>query len=60
SPQQQRTRNGTTTHEGEGVHGPDAYLPTVDCKIKAARLLISKPLTWLAFNRAVRSERVSR
>ncbi len=34
--------------------------PITPGKIKAARRLNSKPLTWLAFNRAVRSERVPR
>ncbi|MGC2779906.1 MAG: hypothetical protein WA418_30120 [Bradyrhizobium sp.] len=41
------------------VQGPDAYLREQatgeSCKIKAARRLNRKPLTWLAFNRAGRS-----
>ncbi|WP_210267955.1 hypothetical protein, partial [Bradyrhizobium aeschynomenes] len=41
--------------EGEGVQRPDAYGATVKGKIKAARRLNGKPLTWRAFNRAGRS-----
>jgi hypothetical protein len=60
SPQQQRTRNGATMDYRKDVQGPGVYRTTVYCKIKAARLLITKPLTWLGFNGAGRSLRVPR